>query len=145
VGYVFGLYPRQCGAAICRNLLSFPKRKLGCRWTWLSRLTLVVCRVVAQPGHRAVLVELFASGGVFQLSSGRRSCSAGRRLVTFPRSALPMDAHKAVIASALFPIQRTVFLCARIDSSTDSDGTLTSIGVIDGLPKTVGFNGIAAL
>jgi 6-phosphogluconolactonase len=29
--------------------------------------------------------------------------------------------------------------------SIDSDGTLTSIGVIDGLPKTVGFNGIAAL
>jgi short chain dehydrogenase len=36
--------------------------------------------------------------GVFQLSSGRRSCSAGRRPVTFPRSAPPMDAHKAVIA-----------------------------------------------
>lgn len=29
--------------------------------------------------------------------------------------------------------------------SIDSDGTLTSLGAIDGLPKTVGFNGIAAL
>jgi len=62
VGYVFRLYPRQCGAGIRRNLLSFPKRKLSCRWTWLFRLTFVVCRAVAQPGHRAVLVELFTSG-----------------------------------------------------------------------------------
>jgi hypothetical protein len=29
--------------------------------------------------------------------------------------------------------------------SIDSDGTLTNSGAIDGLPKTVGFNGIAAL
>lgn len=29
--------------------------------------------------------------------------------------------------------------------SINSDGSLTSLGVIDGLPKTVGFNGIAAL
>jgi len=29
--------------------------------------------------------------------------------------------------------------------SIDSNGALTSLGDIDGLPKTVGFNGIAAL
>ena len=29
--------------------------------------------------------------------------------------------------------------------SVNSDGTLVSLGDIDGLPKAVGFNGIAAL
>jgi len=32
----------------------------------------------------------------------------------------------------------------RFDAS-DRDGTLTTLGDIDGLPSTVGFNGIAAL
>jgi Protein of unknown function (DUF1223) len=78
----------------------------------------------AEPG--AVLVELFPSEG----------CS----------SCPPADALLRQIAGKQRESGQLIVGISehRFDAS-DRDGTLTTLGDIDGLPSTVGFNGIAAL
>jgi 6-phosphogluconolactonase (cycloisomerase 2 family) len=104
------------------------------------------CWNVITPNGKWVYVENSATSSVagFSIaSSGALSPIANTILNTLPQGSTNLDVTTSGNGNYLFNIQSGAGAVGVY--TINSDGTLNQLGDIEGLPKTVGFNGIAAL
>jgi 3-carboxymuconate cyclase len=105
------------------------------------------CWNVITPNGKFVYADNAATSTVAGFSIGTNGALApiGATIVaTEPDGATNLDMSISADGRFLFTLNSSIGTIG-IYSVNSNDGTLTSLGEIDGLPKSVGFNGIAAL
>jgi 6-phosphogluconolactonase len=104
------------------------------------------CWNVFTPNGKYVYVDNSATGTVAGFSvaaNGALTPIAGTVLSTLPSGAINLDIAVSGDGKFLYTIDSGAGSVSI--HGVNADGTLQDLGEIDGLPKTVGFNGIAAL
>jgi 6-phosphogluconolactonase len=104
------------------------------------------CWNVITPDGKYVYVDNAATStvaGFAVADNGVLTPIAGTIVATEPAGAINLDMSISVDGKTLFTLNSGLGNVSAY--RINSDGTLTLLGNIDGLPKSVGFNGIAAL
>ena len=104
------------------------------------------CWNVITPNGKYVYADNSATGTIagFSVASNGALTPIGSTIVNYEQAgAINLDVAVSSDGKYIYTINSGVGTVSILQ--INSDGTLQSLGEIDGLPKTVGFNGIAAL